>query len=262
MTAPPFVKEISRRSEGFEQNFLTLAELAFSVLADERHDEHVEAIRSRVEICWEIYTSVLILVAEHLGVSSFGQCRNLLENIVSTIYLSKHPELLQDFLDHAKIIAYESLRDMGMDQKKLDVVKAEYDAIKPRFTQGNRSLAWHKTTVRELVEAAGLPGMYSTFYKKASSVAHGDGFIGTGFKDGKWYYDVSNLNADLYGDLALEFSFPIMVLLFEQIVPALKFDADNQLQAAVAVWRNIYDKFLEDKSKQAGQAVRSGRATT
>jgi len=238
---------------------MVLAELAFKVLADKRDDPHVAAIRSRVEICWEIYTSVLFLAAEHLGISSFGQCRNLFENIVSTVYLAKHHELLQDFFDHAKVIAYEAMRDMGLSQKKLDVVKAEYDAIKPRFMQGNRPVSWHKTSVRELVEASGLAGMYPTFYKKASSVAHGDGFIGTGYKDGKWYYDTAQLNPDLYGDLALDFSYPIMVLLFEQIVPVLKFDADKELQAALGVWQNIYKKFVEDKNNEAGQAVQPSR---
>ncbi|HEX3153067.1 MAG TPA: DUF5677 domain-containing protein [Candidatus Angelobacter sp.] len=262
MKAPAFAKELAKHTESFEENFMILAELAFKVMADKRDDQHVAAIRSRVEICWEIYTSVLILTAEHLGVSSFGQCRNLFENIVSTVYLAKHPELLQDFFDHGKLIAYESLRDMGLDQKKLDVVKAEYDAIKPRFMQGNRALSWHKTTVKELVETSGLAGMYPTFYKKASSVAHGDGFIGTGFKDGKWLYNVADLPAGLYGDLALEFSYPIMVLLFEEIVPAVKFDADKELQAALEVWKNIYKKFIEDKNNEAGQAVQSGGPTT
>jgi hypothetical protein len=107
----------------------------------------------------------------------------------------------------------------------------------------------------ELVDECGLGGTYPTFYKKASSVAHGDGFIGTGFNDGKWFYDVARLPADLYGDLALEFSYPIMVLLFEQIVPAMTFDADKELQAALAAWKSIYNKFIEDKNKKAEQTV-------
>lgn len=252
MKAPPFAKELAKRTEGFEENFMILAEVVFKVLGDKRDEPHVAAVRSRVEICWEIYTSVLTLSAEHLGISSFGQCRNLFENIVSTVHLAKHPELLQDFFDHAKVIAYESMRDMGLEQKKLDVVKAEYDAIKPRFMQGKRVLSWHKSSVWELVDACGLGGTYPTFYKKASSVAHGDGFIGTGFKGGKWFYDVAQLPADLYGDLALEFSYPIMVLLFEQIVPAVKFDADNELQAALQAWKNIYTKFIDGRNKQGG----------
>jgi len=108
-------------------------------------------------------------------------CRGILERTAAIDFLanSTDPQVLTDYIDYGKIIAYELMRDLDGPAQELARMKPEYDNLKARF--GKRK--WHAMTIQKPVErsfdtalGAGETSLYETFYKEASSFAHGDSY--------------------------------------------------------------------------------------
>jgi hypothetical protein len=76
-------------------------------------------------------------------------------------------------------------------------MKPEYDAIKARLG----SKKWHRTTVEKLVEKSfdtalglGETSLYKTFYKQASSFAHGDSYAVLRHRPEKGWFQIFDPN--------------------------------------------------------------------
>lgn len=140
-----------------------------------------ETLRCQCEVAWSVVDSVRLLCDKRQGVAAMVLCRGMFERTAAIDFLanSTDPQILTDYIDYGKIVAYELAVGLSAPQKILDAMKPEYDAIKARL--GNRK--WHRTTIEKLVAAsfdtalaAGEKSLYKTFYKEASSFAHGDSF--------------------------------------------------------------------------------------
>jgi hypothetical protein len=135
------------------------------------------------EAGWNLLDCMKVLAAKKQGVGVMILCRSLFERAATVDYLatSNEPNLIADYIDYGKIVAFEVAREMDTPQLLLNNLKAEYDKLKARF--GKRT--WHKGSVSSLVEKTefnkvlqpGESGLYQGFYKETSSIAHGDSFI-------------------------------------------------------------------------------------
>ena len=108
-------------------------------------------------------------------------CRGIFERTAAIDFLahSADPQVLDDYIDYGKLIAYELMDALNGPPQILARMKPEYDTIKARL--GDRK--WHRSTIQKLVERSfdtalgpGEKSLYQTFYKEASSFAHGDSF--------------------------------------------------------------------------------------
>jgi hypothetical protein len=208
MSEGKFVELLKQYDEKELDDFAELSVISGAIIDSDLKDEHFQIIQERLRVVWEVFTGILSLVAIDLPVSGLTHCRSLYENVLATLYLLYDKGKIQDYLEHAKIIAFELSEAFGRDPKQLDVVRADYEKLKPNFlTKKKRTLAWHKMSMSELADkvdelrntALGdnvsprgiFPHMQAGFYKEASSLSHGEGFLGMRFDRG-WKYDVKN----------------------------------------------------------------------
>jgi Family of unknown function (DUF5677) len=145
-------------------------------------DEMEETLILQCEVAWNMVDCIRLLAEKKQGVAAMILCRSIFERTAAIDFLanSTHSQVLTNYVDYGKVIAYELAEALGASSAMLTAMKPEYDAIKSRL--GNRK--WHGTTIENLVaqsfDKALLPGeksLYKTFYKEASSFAHGDSYV-------------------------------------------------------------------------------------
>jgi len=205
LTAADFTAAIDKQFDlKYTPDYFALAKCATAVLAHKPENDLFEAAQHKCEWCWHDLTAVLTLVATECHLAAFGHTRSLYENLLTTLHLSKHPEKLADFKDYGKVASYEIFRDLlGSDKDFFEEVREEYAKLRPRFVHRGNLGNWHRTSVFSLFEEAGMEKLYHTYYKQASSFAHGDAQVGTTWRDGKWSFDIANLDPTPYGRLAV-----------------------------------------------------------
>jgi hypothetical protein len=175
-------------------------------------DDHTNVCVNQCRVAWELWNSVCCLAGYEYGIGAMAMCRNLFELVAGTLYLIEHPEKTYDFVDFGKKIAYELARDMGASSGYLKAMDAAagYAALQTRFGK----LGWHGTNVKGLVEAVGMGELYRTFYKEASSIAHGDSFVTLCCKKGEWQLTRGVNEWCVYVRTSLEFALSLMTLLY------------------------------------------------
>jgi hypothetical protein len=260
----------------FLQDFGHLSNLTRSIIDFKTEDEHLKLIQQRTYIIWETFTGVLSLVALELIVSAFAHCRTLYENVLSTLHLLHDKNRKKDYLDHAKVLSFELNENLGRDAKELDVVRPEYQALKPTFVKGKKPLFWHKMSIWKLAEVVDaernaalteqvsplgfFPHMQKTFYSEVSSIAHGEWFLGIRYGENGWYYDVEHYDLSGIDRIALNISYSIVTIFFESVIPHFNLPFEKELAAVNGISKKHLT--VENNDNASGQAVESGGATT
>jgi hypothetical protein len=266
-----FIALVRKYNAAFLEDFGALSNLARSLVDAKTVDDHFRLIQERTMVVWETFTGIVAMVSLDLPISGLTHCRTLYENVMTTLSLLYDKNRMQDYLDHAKVVAFELNEAMGRDPTELDVVRAEYRTLKPKFVdEHNRSLFWHKTSIAKLVgrvdkeraNALGEPEgsfkrLHKMFYRQASSLAHGEGFLGIRYGNGKWYYDVKNYELSGLDSIALNCSYSLVVILCESIIRNFNLPFDEDLATVI----EINKKHLtgEDNDDAGGQAVQPNK---
>jgi hypothetical protein len=177
-----------------------------------REDDHTNVCVNQCRVAWEIWNSVCCLAGYDYGLGSMGMRRNLFELVAGTLFLIRHPEKTDDFVDFGKKIAYELVRDMGANSEYLNAFEsaANYRTLASKF--GTQS--WHGMKIRGLVDAVGMGDLYKTFYKEASSIAHGDSFMTLRYKNRTWQLTRGVNEWRTYIETSLRFALSLMTLLY------------------------------------------------
>jgi hypothetical protein len=166
-----------------------------------------------------------------------GMCRNLFELVAGTIFLIEHPEKTYDFVDYGKKIAYELVKDMKANDEYLKAFDsvADYESLRVRFGKQG----WHGTNIKGVVEAVGMGDLYKTFYKEASSIAHGDSFVTLRYKNATWQLTRGVDEWRPYVETALTFALTLMTLLY--------FTANTRLSLPYTAEAHELAKFMKEK---------------
>jgi hypothetical protein len=175
-------------------------------------DDHTNLCVNQCRVAWELWNSICCLAGYDYGLGAMGMCRNLFELVAGTIFLIEHPEKTYDFVDYGKKVAYELVKEMGADDKytKAFASVADYESLIVRFGKHG----WHGTNIRGVVEAIGMGELYKTFYKEASSIAHGDSFVTLRYKNATWQLTRGVDEWRTYVETALRFALSLMTLLY------------------------------------------------
>jgi hypothetical protein len=166
-----------------------------------------ETLIRQCEVSWSVVDSVALLCSKRQGVAAMILCRGIFERSAAIDFLanSADPQILADYIDYGKTIAYDLAEGLNAPQHIRDAMKLEYDAIKARL--GKKK--WHGTTIEKLVEASfdtalgpGERSLYKTFYKETSSFAHGDSYAVLCHRPARGWCQV--LDPDQQQDWAIE----------------------------------------------------------
>lgn len=228
---PEYLQLLKSRFSDFEQDAVIIANIGMKINQHQSSEQHTQVVVNQCRVAWEIFNSIHCLAAYDYGLGAINLCRNLFELVVGTIFLIENQDKLQDFIDYGKKIAYELAESMGADQEYLAAFKrkADYDNLKKHFGRNK----WHGKSVRGLVEAVGMEKLYESFYKEASSIAHGDSYITLGYRDGGWRFSKDVRSWSNYCEASLTFSFVLMANLYHRTVHRLKLPYVRDVQAVM-----------------------------
>jgi hypothetical protein len=235
-----YLQLLKSRYPEFEQDAVIIANIGMKINTHKSTDQHTQVVVGQCRVAWEIFNSIHCLAAYDYGLGAMSLCRDLFESVVGTIFLIENPHKLQDFVDYGKTIAYELAESMGADQKYLAAFKqkADYDNLKKHFGREK----WHGKKIRGLVEAAGMEKLYESFYKEASSIAHGDSYVSLGYRDGVWKFAKDVKSWSHYGETSLTFSLLLMANLYHRTVYKLELPYAPDVQAVMG--RLIHKKLV------------------
>jgi hypothetical protein len=109
----------------------------------------------------------------------------MFESAVTIHYLESHPDLVQDYVDflwvkrkrhHDDLLKYAPSQAEQVDPQQLEQMNAEYERVKPRFTdrKGKVRNSWCQVSLRAMVEEIKAGSMYGGMYGFPSSITHTD----------------------------------------------------------------------------------------
>jgi hypothetical protein len=228
---PEYLELLKSRYPEFEQDAIIFANIGMKINQHESPESHTQVVVSQCRVAWEIFNSILCLAAYDYGLGAISLSRSLFELVVATIFLIENPSRLQDFVDYGKMIAHELAESLGADKKYLAAFRreADYDKLKKHF--GHET--WYGGSIRRLVEAAGMDKLYESFYKEASSIAHGDSFVTLAYHYGRWQFSGDVRTWSRYCETSLTFSFLLMANLYHRTVHKLKLPYVPDVQAVM-----------------------------
>jgi hypothetical protein len=231
------VKTASRIIPRFNDDHLPLYPLIDAVFASHAAGDHKRAVKAQCHVAIEHYAAIIHLVGAKMGLAAYGLTRNLFEVVLGTLYLAHDSNHYDDFLRFGTKIHYELVRDTDPSvavlhawvPDELDVRKNDYDALVAHFGKANN---WSKKSVRDLAPLVGFGQLYRTYYKAASSIAHGNSFIllkRLNFHS--WEIEVNRKSWDDYSELAGCFAYLTVANLFVGVDEILHLGYDYERKA-------------------------------
>ena len=143
-----------------------------------------ERIRYIARTIANSFSALLILVSNGCGTDALKIARGMFESAVAALYLKKHPELLDDYLNFRWVKQHKylkNLKERQPDQFKkmrpeiITEVEAEYRKVELNFTQKPwLKNDWCKDNLRQMAKDVGHEETYDAIYPLASSVQHLD----------------------------------------------------------------------------------------
>jgi hypothetical protein len=229
---PEYLRLLLDRYPAFSNDAIIMGNIGMKVNGCNGNDDHGNACVNQCRVAWEMLNSIHCVIAYDYGLAAVSLCRNLFELVAGTIFLIENPTKLQDFIDYGKVVAYEVIESMpGADPVYLQALKTkgDYDNLKKRFGREK----WHGKNIKSLAEACGMKVLYTSFYKEASAITHGDSFITLSYKNGAWGLARDVRSWSSYCEMALDFSFTAMAMLYHRAVFKLKLPFVRDVQAAL-----------------------------
>jgi hypothetical protein len=229
---PEYLEQLRARFPDYEVDAKAIANIGMKINFHESPELHTAAVVNQCRVAWETMNSIHCLAGYDYGLGAMGLCRNLFELVVGTIFLIENPSTLQDFIDFGKTVAYEVTEALGAESKFLSAFKqqTDYDRLKKHFGREK----WHRKNIKELVEAVGMQRLYGSFYKEASSIAHGDSFITLGFHGGRWQLSGDVHRWSHYCETSVIFSLLLMVNLYHSAIHNLKLPFVSDIDVVIS----------------------------
>lgn len=241
---PEYLKLLLARYPAFESDAIIIANIGTKINGFPNRDDHTDVCVNQCRVAWEWLNSIHCLIAYDYCLGAASLCRNLFELVAGTIFLIENPGKLQDFVDYGKMVAYEVVDATANSASGISMpgvtipngrylqafrTKADYDSVKKRFGKDK----WHGRSIKGLVEAVGMKALYDSFYKEASAISHGDAYITLGYKQGRWQFSKDIHSWSRYGEMAMDFSFVSMGMLYHRAVHKLKLPFLPDIQAVI-----------------------------
>jgi hypothetical protein len=173
LSIPDFVQDADERHPGLAEEYSALMRFVSSLLAEPRSDSFSfrHTVLLQCWVAWQHYNAVALLLANGFGVQSLVLGRTLFELVLGGLYLLKNSSVLPEFLDHGKLVFYETAMAAGLTDVDLAPIKQECEKIKARLPKNK---PWHRKKMQDLAESVGLGPAHKVFYQDASSAVHSD----------------------------------------------------------------------------------------
>jgi len=249
---PRFLPILEQMYPGTEREHVALMHVANLISGKPASDDFHLVLQCQTTAALEHYGGMLSLVSDKFGFPAEGVCRNLFESVVGTVHLATNPQKLIDFLEYGKFIRYRQIRASKTTNPVFQKLQAaeiaqtdnEYDVLKKKF----KGKSWHGMTVELLTKDAGMDNLYNTYYRRASSVAHGDAFNFYHFTDRGWQIGIPWNKWDRAARTAMIFGYQLLVLLLERLNEHLKLGLDHEMQILTDLMNQMTAKDMQENA--------------
>jgi hypothetical protein len=157
-----------------------LLSLSNQIAESNRNDEHRTAVLAQLTFANRIFEGIIAVCEKGNGLSAETLLRTLLEALSSMVVLAKHPEKLNDFVEHGRMTELRMLRMIQVAPLKArleDIIKAtepEFQRLWDKFNER----PWHGLGTKESFAHAEFgPDIYNRYYRRASAIAHGQPYV-------------------------------------------------------------------------------------
>jgi hypothetical protein len=182
---PDFQKEIRRQFGPLLDSAITFREMGRDILSNPCSGQLAPVVREIAHAVANSLESVLILVSNGCAEDAFRIARTMFESAVAIHYLESRPDLVQDYVDflwvkrkrhHDDLVKYIPSQAERVDRQQLEQMNAEYERVKPRFTnrKGKARSSWCRVSLRAMAEEIKADSMYVGMYGFTSSITHTD----------------------------------------------------------------------------------------
>jgi Family of unknown function (DUF5677) len=249
---PRFLPVLEQMYPGAERENVALMHVGNCITGMPAKDDFHRALQCQTTVALEHYGGMLSLVSDKLGFPAEGVCRNLFEVVVGAVYLAEHPQKLTNFLDYGKFLRYRQIRaskttNPVFQQKQhaeIAQTDVEYAALQKRF----KKTPWHGASVEVMTKDAGMTNLYDVYYRRASSVAHGDAFNIYHFTSKGWQIGIAWQKWDRAARTAMIFGYQLLVLLFERLNQQLKLRLDHEIQILTDLMNQMTAKDMQENA--------------
>ncbi|SRR5208337_1652305 len=242
LSIPDFVQDADERHPGLAEEYCALARLAGLILTESRSDSFgfTHTVLLQCGVAWQHYNAVVLLLANGFGVQSLVLGRTLFELVLGGLYLLKNPSVLPDFLDHGKLVFYETALAAGLTEVDLAPIKQECEKIRARLPKNK---PWHRKRMQDLAESVGLGPAHKVFYQDASGASHADATKTLSYSRRRgWVQSLRAFGDGKQASPVCYASFMAVANLFLQVNEALDMGHDDEAKAVLLLTEGRYER--------------------
>ncbi len=186
MEPPVLLRQIDERIPGFWDDLQPLIKATEQILATPADTQLRKAVQAQVEVAAEHFGGILAASANGFGLPAEAAARNLFDVVVGTLYLMKHPDLLDDFIEFGKLTFYRLMKHISPESPEYQQEQArdlashdtEIKCLDAKFAKKKNS--WHGRRISQIANDVGkdneMEQLYKIFYKPASAITHGSSY--------------------------------------------------------------------------------------
>ena len=245
------VKALDKRYPEFDRDFMLLQYVADKTDEVKSEEAFERAVVQQCRAAWQMYCSLLLLLANNFGFASAVLARSLYEYVCGARYLMKHkgsPAIFRDFKNYGFKALYESGDVSSWETPK---IKAEYQRVKAKF---HKNEVWHRKKIRDLADEAGLGKLYGTSYKLLSSVAHADALPAIMAAGLDWRG--TDFSADEhFCDISIEFAYMLMEFLYRDANACLLLGCNKEVAILSSLSMKRATAFTASAQKKAAGRI-------
>jgi len=151
------------------------------ILAAPAGTELTKAVQAQVAVAAEHFGGMLAASANGFGLPAEAAARNLFDLVVGTLYLTKHPHLIVDFIEFGQLTVYRLMKNLSPESPQYQQTRvrdlAKYDGeIRRLETKFDKKNFWHGRQIVQIAQAIDMEPLYKTAYKTASGITHGSSY--------------------------------------------------------------------------------------
>jgi hypothetical protein len=182
-----FASRIHERYQPVLQDCMNLVRIGNELFARDLEQPLHKVMRFIAKIVVNSNGAVLTLVTHGYGNDAMKIARSMFEGAVTSAYLRRYPDVVNDYLDYDAIRRWRLYEAMTAEnpeylrrlpQETVDAMRTEHEQIVPRFTRSNGRIcdSWRKdASLHTMAHEVDLGQFYAPFYGTASGIHHMDG---------------------------------------------------------------------------------------
>ena len=217
-------------------------------------DLHAQFLMSNCKIALRYLQYIHRIGIEGYSPIAVSLFRTYYEIVCATMYLAKHRDELDDFLQFGRRMHFEIGQAQKVKGKLLKELIPDHEELRQRFRKkknerGGKLLSWHGMTIEDLGNAVGMEQyadqqLVRSQYMKASKLVHGDSLLAL------MAYNLEKDIApipfappmEIFRIDAMAATCPLFIALLATMDVGLLLGFQQEIDSLNSVWKNVWNE--------------------